>query len=822
MATSNLLLYPLDYPETISGPTELELRVAALELGLKLSELQLVQSRRENAQSTIDLRTEVGDIVSSHSRLSRSSIPVDLFGRKGFFIGGETASSLTDKIYRLNFLTEEMYLSGASLGTARHSGSAASSTQNAFIAGGNTTSNISGQIDRLSFSRETIGQLSVGLIVPRSETAAWSTAKQSYFWGGANDGGAFSASIEALSQPANLIRSLGVSLGVARSNAVSLSSNINGYAVGGKTALGQNFASSIYKFNYGAETIAPAGFALTTATGFATGTGNQAVGYIIGGRTAVGVGTIGTISRVNYGTGTILPISIALSVAKSDLSSCGSSDKGYIAGGGISNIGEFRSNTETATIERLSFASQSAVESISILSIQLGSPAVGSMAVSDYAPAIQSAKSKTIQGQFDPFYSKIDHRHDDRYSLLAHRHDDLYPLITDVYYRPDLRQKLNANLNLFVDIGNVNPAALGLGTAANPFNTITAAIAYARKFDFNNYTLKIKVANGIYPESVYFDMADFVGLQESGITFEGNTQNPAAVVVAINPTTRSTAIRIYGELRVRIRGFKLTSTRSIVDLEDSRGIAGDRGAIFDYGDIIFGSGFSFQIIIERGSWGYFSGNVKIAGDCFNHIRLRNGGLWTTGSSVAFATIDIPNPITVDALIECSYGGLFNVGTSSNARLLQFTGAAVTGHSFVLDESGEFYHGPLTGFDRDAPDWSFIPGSSGARDFRRWRRFGVKNTDRRLYYPDSGQQMLWGRTPIYGSWQAGGALFLRINFNQIPGFTNFNYPPTVIATVDRLAAVQALSDTTGFQFIGDQANAISQPNDGIISWIAIGY
>lgn len=824
----NLLIYPLDYPATIVGPSELELRVIELEDKMESVSILSLQDRRDGGNDAIDLELRDTTIGVFHSAIPRFGFRDRNLGTKGFVLGGETSGSLTGRIAKFDYLFETPTLIGADIGIARHSGAGTSAVAAGYLSGGNTATNITAKIEKLSFDNESVSLLAQQLMVPLSELVGFATTADSFSFGGL-DGVANSivGQVRALKHSSETVSLLAATLAVPKSNATVVGTTASGFIVGGKTTIGTTvYSQSIEKMTWITQSIAPSSLNLAPdGVAFSVGVGNDFSGYILGGRT--GAVNTATISRIAHTTESISPISIALATPRSDATAVGSSRIGYLMAGGTDPNGEFRSFAAVSSISRLTFVgAENPVERLEPLSFNLPYAATGASGVSDYSPGTYSSNSVSIVNLYDGIYSKLGHVHDER-----------YPLQGDVYYRPELRQKLNANLSIFVDILNTTPTAVGLGSAANPFGTISAAIAYARKFDFNNYTLKIKVANGIYPESVRFDADDFVGLQESGIVFEGNISNPAAVIIAINPTTSPFAIRVYGELKLTVRGFRLTSSRALGDLEDNRGIDADWGAIVDYGDMVFGSGFSFQVLIELGSRGYFSGNVGITGDCFNHVRLRNGGSWTTGNPVA--TIAIVNPITVDAFFECSYGGIFNFGTSNNIRFLRFVTAAaftipaVTGYSFVIGEGGDFYHDVLTGFDVGAPDWGFIYGSLGARDLRREVRTdasnqnirGIKSFANPISIPNGVlaqdgvnlQQLLGhlnispgqnrivlgnsiqillgtfaiggstappfvfgGFTPIYapGSWGAGGPLSIQILFGSIAGAVNFSGNPLV--------------------------------------------
>lgn len=850
----NLLIYPLDYPATIVGPSDLELRVIELEAKMESVSILGLQDRRDGGNDAIDLELRDSTIGVFHSAIPRFGFRDRNLGTKGFMLGGETDGSLTGRITKFDYLFEASSLIGADIGIARHSSAGTSAVAAGYLSGGNTASNITAKIEKLGFDSESVSLLAAQLQTPLSELVGFATTADSLTFGGLNGStNTIAAGIRALKHSTETVSLLAATLAVPKSNATVVGTTSSGFIVGGKTVVGTTvYSQSIEKMTWVVQSLAPSSLTLGVGTAFAVGVGNDFSGYIVGGRSGAVNST--AISRIAHTTESISPIGINLSAPRSDATAVGSARIGYLLAGGADPTGEFRSLGSVSTIGRLTFVgAENPVERLEPLAFSLPYGAVGSGGISDYSPGTYSSNSVSIVNLYDGIYSK-----------LGHNHHDLYPLQGDVYYRPEVRQKLNANLNLFVNILNTSPAAVGLGSSVNPFGSIEAALAYARKFDFNSYQLKIKVADGIYPESVRFDAADFVGLQESGIYFEGNIANPAAVVINSTPSGSIFAIRVCGELQLVIRGFKLTSSRSAIDPENSRGLSADRGAILDYGDTIFGSGFGFQVLIDIGCRGYFSGNVSITGDCYNHIRLRNGGSWTTG--IAVATIAILNPITVNALFECSYDGIFSFLTSNDVRFLQFvtaaafTAPAVTGYSFVIDEGGTFYHGLLAGFDVGAPDWGFIPGSLGARDLRREVRTdasnqhirGIKNFANPISIPNgvlaqdgvnlqqllaagaatgtdhiifpNGLKITWGVRPYVAipGQQLWNSFFPNSSDSFHPFSIQFTSPPAVIANLidgDPTQGWMVRNITTaGFR----QVWRYGSPGAGYIGFIALGY
>jgi len=86
------------------------------------------------------------------------------------------------------------------------------------------------------------------------------------------------------------------------------------------------------------------------------------------------------------------------------------------------------------------------------------------------------------------------------------------------------------------------------------------------------------------------------------------------------------------------------------------------------------------------------------------------------------------------------------------------------------------------------------------------------------------QIIFGRTIVYGEWQAPGSVYADISYaSSAPGYTVFTSPPTVTASPDRLLiyGVSANVDRFNVQLDSPGGN-IFQPNDCILCWTAIGY
>jgi hypothetical protein len=865
---ANLLIYPLDYPATIVGPSELELRVIELEDKMESVSILSLQDRRDGGNDAIDLELRDTTIGVFHSAIPRFGFRDRNLGTKGFVLGGETSGSLTGRIAKFDYLFETPTLIGADIGIARHSGAGTSAVAAGYLSGGNTATNITAKIEKLSFDNESVSLLAQQLQVPLSELVGFATTADSFTFGGL-DGvtNSIVGQVRSLKHASETVSLLAATLAVPKSNATVVGTTASGFIVGGKTTIGTTvYSQSIEKMTWITQLIAPSSLSLVPdGVAFSVGVGNDFSGYILGGRS--GAVNTATISRIAHTTESISPISIALATPRSDATAVGSSRIGYLMAGGTDPNGEFRSLAAVSSISRMTFVgAESPVERLEPLSFSLPYAATGASGVSDYSPGTYSSNSVSIVNLYDGIYSKLGHVHDER-----------YPLQSDVYYRPELRQKLNADLVLYVNILNTAPAAIGLGSATNPFNTITAAINSAKKKDFNGYKLTIAVADGIYNESMVFAANDFVGLGSSGVEMVGNYGSPASVVINTRPGTRNYGLKATGPLKFKVAGLRLTSSLAMSTPDDSIGLAAEFGANLVYSNLIFGSGFGYHVLASTESFVEMAGSVKITDSCANHIKVRDGGRWVaTGTNVG-SFIDVVNPITVESLIECSYQGQLIFGTANDTRFLRFSGAAVTGYSIVLGDGGYFYHGGLTGFDSGAPDWSFIPGSLGAGDFRREVTTSAKNQSIRgiksftnpISIPDGvfaqdgvslrqllehvkispGQQRIrlglnlqlllgvfaiggstvpafsaFGST-IYapGSWGAGGALSVEILFSTVPGSVDFVGNPLVFTSEDRMCIRRVKRYPNKFTYDIDEVAGYQLGAATVfVDWWAIGF
>jgi hypothetical protein len=709
----NRLIYPLDYPATIVGPSELELRVIELEDKMESVSILSLQDRRDGGNDAIDLELRDTTIGVFHSAIPRFGFRDRNLGTKGFVLGGETSGSLTGRIAKFDYLFETPTLIGADIGIARHSGAGTSAVAAGYLSGGNTATNITAKIEKLSFDNESVSLLAQQLMVPLSELVGFATTADSFTFGGL-DGvtNSIVGQVRSLKHASETVSLLAATLAVPKSNATVVGTTASGFIVGGKTTIGTTvYSQSIEKMTWITQSIAPSSLSLApNGVAFSVGVGNDFSGYILGGRS--GVVNTATISRIAHTTESISPISIALATPRSDATAVGSSRIGYLMAGGTDPNGEFRSLAAVSSISRLTFVgAENPVERLEPLSFNLPYAATGASGVSDYSPGTYSSNSISIVNLYDGIYSKLGHVHDER-----------YPLQGDVYYRPDLRQKLNADLDLYVDLLNTVPSATGLGSSTNPFATITAAIEYAKKFDFNSHRLKIEVANGIYEEALVFDGVEWVGLKSQGkgasIILEGNISNASLTVLKVTPSTAGDCVRIENGLDVWVRGFKLISTRGNSGVYSSVALSARDAGTLVYSDINFGTGFLYHVICRSAGQAIIAGQSIVDGSCENHVRMIEGGVWSprildqrysifpnsTGSGI-YPIVFAAN-LTMQSIFRAETGGIISL---QYPHVVFTNSGIVTGKKAYVEDDGFIDTGKVGNLD-SLLEWDYIPGS----------------------------------------------------------------------------------------------------------------
>lgn len=716
---ANLLIYPLDYPATIVGPSELELRVIELEAKMESVAIGGLQDRRNAGDDAIDLELKNTSISVYHSPIPRFGFRESDRGTKGFLMGGETSDSLTARIARFDYLFETVSLIGADLGIARHSGTGTSAVAAGYIGGGNTSSSITSKIEKLSFDTETVTLLAQQLTVPTSEMAGFATTSASFYLGGFSGAtNSIVSELKSLNHATENTSLLGTALTAPRSNMAIVGTTSQGFVVGGKTAIGTtSYATSIDKITWLTQAVAAAGFSLgSPGAAFNVGLGNDFNGYVVGGK----AGTINTarIDRIAHSTESISPVGISVATPVSDAAAAGTAKRGYIMSGGVDPTGEFRSVGAVATTQRLTYVgADNPIERIEPLSFSLPFAATGSSAVSDYSAGTYSSISVSIVNLYDGIYSKLGHVHDDR-----------YPLIEQIYYRADLRRKLDADMTFFVDSLNTVPAAVGLGTSTNPFATIRAAVDWAAGFDYNSHSVKIKVADGTYRESVAFDSTEWVGLRSrgkgAGIILEGNLANPAAVTIISSATTSEVNIRVDGGIDVWVRGIRLQSTYPSsfnLGFGDSHtiatGLSAYNSAVITYSDIIFGSGFDYQLLARLGAFLTIAGNVYVEASCKVHVHIASGSSWSVnaadqryaqfpaGIGIQGGNIVFAAGLTMLYVFEANSNGFISFDED-----ITFTGSnIVTGISLVLKAGGQAYSSVPGDIDNPIK-FAFIPAT----------------------------------------------------------------------------------------------------------------
>jgi hypothetical protein len=717
----NTLIYPLDYPPTIVGLSDLELRVIELEDKMESVAILGLQDRRDGGNDAIDLELKDTSIGVYHSAIPRFGFREKNLGTKGFILGGETDGSLTGRIAKFDYLFETPSLIGADIGIARHSAAGTSAVAAGYLSGGNTATNITAKIEKLNFDSESVSLLAQQLQVALSELAGFATTADSFTFGGlAGTTNSIVAQIRALKHSTEAVTLLSAVLAMPKSNMAVVGTTTSGFIVGGKIGIGTTvYSQSIEKMTWVTQSVAPASFSLSAATAFNVGVGNDFSGYIVGGRSGGSNAT--TISRIAHTTGSISPVSVALTTPTSDATAVGSSRIGYLLAGGTDPSGEFRSLSSTGSIQRLTFVgAENPVERVEPMSFSLPYAAVGASGVSDYSPGTYSNNVVSIVNLYDGIYSKLPHVHDDR-----------YPLKSDVYYRSESRQKLNADLDLYVDTLNTVPGTAPLGSIANPFATITRAIEYAKGFDFNSHRLRIKIANGIYEESLRFDSSEWTGLKSVGnnaaVILEGNAV-ASAVIIKTTVSTTEKCLRVEGNMDVWVKGVKFLSTKDQQSVTPYvSALWATNGGTIVYSNIVFGSGFTVHVGVDYGGQAIITGPVLVEANAAYHVVALRGGIWDpriqdrldlfpveipalapNAFAAAAANIVFATGLTIESIFRAESGGVIH------ARHLYVTfigSATVTGYACTLKPGGIAYTSRTT--DRDtALEWSNVPGSLG--------------------------------------------------------------------------------------------------------------
>lgn len=711
----NLLIYPIDYPPTIVGPSDLDLRIIELEAKMESTSILSLQDRRDAGNDAIDLELKNTTVSVFHSAIPRFGFRDLNQGTTGYLLGGESQDSLTGRITKFDYLFEAASLLGADLGIARHSGAGTSAVAAGYIGGGNTAANITAKIEKLAFDAETVSLLAAQLPGAASEMVGFATTSESFYLGGfAGAGNTIVTEIRTLKHGTETTALLSAQLATPRSNAAIVGNTVHGFVVGGKTAIGSTtYSQSVEKMTWLTQAVAPAGFSLGAAgVAFAVGVGNDFSGYIIGGRSGAANST--SIQRVAHTTESISTLGIALAAPRSDATAVGSSRLGYLMSGGVDPTGEFRSTGTTASVERLTFVGANApTERIEALSFSLAYGVCGASGVSDYSPGTYSSSSISIVNLYDGIYSK-----------LGHIHDDIYPRIDQIYYRNELRQKLNADAIFYVDILNTSPGATGLGTSTNPFGSIMAAVEWAKGFDYNGYSLKLKVADGTYTESIVFDGTEWVGLRSRGkgaaITLEGNLISPVNVTLSISSGTSPEGVRVESPLDVWVRGFRMISTYpATANITRSALLAYNTGVIA-YSDIVLGNGFDYHLVGRLGGYFALVGNVSVVGSASGHVIVTNNSTWSldaedrryalfpTGQALPPANITFAANLTMAAIFQAHAGSTI----AFDRPHLTFVGSSiVTGRSLFIENDSLAVGGDAVD-PNDPAGYSFIPSSLG--------------------------------------------------------------------------------------------------------------
>lgn len=841
----NLLIYPLDYSPTIVGPSDLELRLIEVELKIELMALLAVQDRRDAGTDAIDIDLKDPSIGIFHSGVPRFGFRDRNIGSKGLMLGGESNNSLTGRITKFDYLFEASSMIGADIGIARYSGVGTSAVNSGYLLGGDSGASVTAKIERVDFQTELVYLLSQELQTPLSEAAGFATAAQSLVFGG----------LSALTTTIiNQIRSfrhadestslLAAQLAVPKSNTTVVGTTRVGYIVGGKTVIGSNaYSQSIELMDLLTQSISLSGLSLSVGgLAFSVGVGNDANGYIVSGRQANA--NVNTIQKIAYATGILSPLAVSLSPAISDATAVGSSRIGYVLAGGSTPTGEFKTLNPAASVSRLTFVGEeNPIEKLEPIAFALPYPVVGASGVSDYSPGVYSGEASTILNLYDDVYAAKNHGH------LQ------YALTDDVYYRGQLRLKLASNLILYVDAANTVPTATGLGTLSNPFQTINAAISSAKQFDYNSHNLTIKVADGLYTESVSFDGIEWVGLKSQGsgaaIILEGNIVTPGSVIIRSTNSTLNWCVRVEKDVDVWVRGIRTSSSYTTVGVGASLAFY-VLGGTLTYSDVEFGSGF-YHHVLGRGGVVRIAGDCEVLDSCYQHVRVVEGCTWSPrrldqryslfpgAAAIVPSNIKFATGLTMDALFTAET----NASIDLQHPTITFTGSAVvTGKKGIVQTGGVFrtYRGLST---EDPLEYALVPGSlpydgllGDVNFLQLLNKLSLTSGESRIVI-DNNLQILLGNFAIGGStvppfvgsfgtiyapgtWGAGGPLSTEIYFSSIAGVTAFTGQPIVFTSESHMSQKRIARYVDKFVYdIDEVAGYLLGTSTVYVNWIAIG-
>lgn len=224
------------------------------------------------------------------------------------------------------------------------------------------------------------------------------------------------------------------------------------------------------------------------------------------------------------------------------------------------------------------------------------------------------------------------------------------------------RQALTADQTYFVDVNLGNDANDGLAVGSGrAFRTINHAISVATAFDLYGKNMKIKLADGTYPENV--SLGNYVGRTTQGhtgpIIIEGNTGNISAVTIAPPTGNCFTAVQTGG-FEWDLQYLRVTSTNAAC-------IYADAGAWVCVNNINFASSGA-QHMAPIGGFIEVTGNYTISGSAQYHVLLGVQGklLFTGGQTVTVAG----TPVFTNFLLAT------NLSFASIPSSTIFSGAAI--------------------------------------------------------------------------------------------------------------------------------------------------
>lgn len=226
------------------------------------------------------------------------------------------------------------------------------------------------------------------------------------------------------------------------------------------------------------------------------------------------------------------------------------------------------------------------------------------------------------------------------------------------------REKLSADLNLYVDGVSGSDSNAGLASGASAFQTIQKAVnVLAEKYDLGGYNATIHVADATYTGNVV--LKDYVG--PGMATIDGNSGTPANVFVNV---AAGAAFSADGILRPwTIQNLKIAAA--------TYGIQASRGAKIYYSGINFSTCTTAHLYADFGGYLKCTGNYTVSGAAAFHWRVTDFAVAECQSkTITFTT----NPTALPMIWVSA--------SNVQARSITFTnGGYITGKRYAVDLNG---------------------------------------------------------------------------------------------------------------------------------------